>query len=149
MGLWRKLTVDWPCALGDWLWLNLVVAVAAFLGRLTFRRIVLFVGLLILTIAFAQIASVDFAFVFAGDMMFYLEVASAVVIVATRGLLRQAANVAAQAVRNGLRRWAATLPRPGRRERRKTSAVKHRGCDGDAGQSDDEPAVWGRLYALG
>ncbi|HEY1589804.1 MAG TPA: hypothetical protein VGG00_08720, partial [Rhodanobacter sp.] len=52
MDLWRKLTIDWPCVLGDWLWLNLVVAVAVFLGQLTFRRVVLFAGLLILTIAF-------------------------------------------------------------------------------------------------
>ena len=25
---WQKLTIDWPCALGDWLWAMLVVAPA-------------------------------------------------------------------------------------------------------------------------
>ncbi|GAB2537490.1 hypothetical protein [Rhodanobacter koreensis] len=148
MDLWRKLTIDWPCALGDWLWLNLVVAVAIFLGQLTFRRVVLFAGLLILTIAFAQIASIDFAFVFAGDMMFYFEIASAVVIVATRGHVRRAMNVAAQVGHNSLQRLASTLLRRGRRERRKASAVKRTGCSGGTGQSDDEPAVWGCSYAF-
>ncbi len=44
MKLWQKLTVDWLCMLGDWLWAVLVVAPAALLDRLTFRlflRIVL------------------------------------------------------------------------------------------------------------
>lgn len=35
MNLWQKLTIDWPCAFGDWLWAALMVGPAAWLDKLT------------------------------------------------------------------------------------------------------------------
>ena len=77
MNLWQKLTIDWPCALGDWLWATFIVALAAFLDRLTFKRVVLLVVLILATYAFLQLASLDLAFVWGMDVTFYFDVATA------------------------------------------------------------------------
>jgi len=142
MDLWRKLTIDWPCALGDWLWLHVIVAMATFLERLTLRRVVLYVGLLVLVIAFAQAMPAEFAYVFAGDTLTYLEIASAAVIAATRGQVRLALKRATQAVV----RFAAGLRlarrRPGERGRRAVRAAARRGRADGGGSSKDDPAPW-------
>ena len=36
---WQKLTIDWPCALGDWLWAMLVVEPARLIDGITRRRV--------------------------------------------------------------------------------------------------------------
>jgi hypothetical protein len=49
---WWRWTVEKPAAFGDQLWLALVVRVAEFLDRLTIRRVLALVPLVILAIAF-------------------------------------------------------------------------------------------------
>jgi hypothetical protein len=80
MKLWRKLTVDWPCALGDWLWATLVVAPAAFLDCLTYRsvfKMALRIGFFaVLLFYFQEIVSFDLTFLFYIDVTAYPEIAA-------------------------------------------------------------------------
>jgi hypothetical protein len=66
------------------------------LKRLTFRRIVWFAGILLVTMAFAQFFTIDVAFMFAGDAMIYFEVFALVGLIAVRGHLRVALDLARQ-----------------------------------------------------
>ena len=52
--LWQKWSYEIPLAIGDALWEVLVVQFAAFLDRLTVRKVVEFVAIALLVMAFAQ-----------------------------------------------------------------------------------------------
>src|SRR5664280_2095768 len=71
---WRKWSYEIPLAFGDALWEVLVVQFAAFLSRLTLRRVLEFVVIAMLAMAFAQTFPIDLAFLFAGDTLTYLEI---------------------------------------------------------------------------
>src|ERR1700726_764704 len=72
---WRKWSYEIPLAFGDALWEVLVVQFADFLSRLTVRRVLEFIAIAVLVMAFAQTAPIDLAFLFAGDTLMYLEFA--------------------------------------------------------------------------
>src|SRR5258708_40129752 len=71
---WNKLTYEIPLAIGDALWDALVVRFAAFLDRLTIRKVIEFVAIALLVMAFAQTLPIDLAVLFAGDTFMYLEI---------------------------------------------------------------------------
>jgi hypothetical protein len=71
--LWRKWSYEIPLSIGDALWEVLVVQFAAFLDRLTVRKVVEFVAIALLVMAFAQTIPFDLAILFAGDTLMYLE----------------------------------------------------------------------------
>ena len=100
---WRKWSYEVPLAFGDALWEVLVVQFADFLSRLTIRRVLEFVAIVILVIAFAQTAPIDLAFLFAGDTLMYLEFVVMIRLVAGRehfqAMLRLAARLARLAMR--------------------------------------------------
>ena len=70
---WRKWTYELPLAFSDALWDICVVQFAAFLDRLTLRKVIEFIAIVILALAFAQTFPIDIAFLFAGDTLMYLE----------------------------------------------------------------------------
>ena len=70
---WRKWSYEIPLAFGDALWDVLVVQFAAFLDRLTLRKVIEFVAIAMLAMAFAQTLPIDLAILFAGDTLMYLE----------------------------------------------------------------------------
>ena len=70
---WRKWSYEIPLTIGDALWEVLVVQFAAFLDRLTVRKVIEFIAIAVLVMAFAQTLPIDLAFLFAGDTLMYLE----------------------------------------------------------------------------
>jgi hypothetical protein len=70
---WRKWSYEIPLAFGDALWEVLVVQFADFLSRLTIRRVLEFIAIAVLVMAFAQTLPIELAFLFAGDTLMYLE----------------------------------------------------------------------------
>jgi hypothetical protein len=148
MNLWQKLTIDWPCSVGDWLWQNVILAIKTFLDQLTFRRIIIFVGILIIAMAAAQLLTADVAFVFAGDAMFYFEIATAVYLVAARGHARHAVHLLGRAIRQAIQNFANMMWRPGTRQRRNANSIKRNPGATSPKQSDDEPGVWGGYFAF-
>jgi hypothetical protein len=100
---WRKWSYEIPLACGDALWEVLVVQFADLLSRLTIRRVLEFVAIAILVIAFAQTAPIDLAFLFAGDTLTYLEFVVMIRLVAGREHLQAMLRLAARLARLAMR----------------------------------------------
>jgi hypothetical protein len=144
---WQRWTYEVPLAVGDALWEVLVVQFAAFLDRLTLRKIIEFVIIALLVMAFIQTLPIDLAILFAGDTLLYLEFAVAVRLAAGRIHLKQALRFALQLAKTALRASASVRTRPllrvnrWREQRRDaTQATSRKPSD----SSEDEPGMaWG------
>ena len=141
---WRKWSHEIPLAFSDALWEVGVVQFAAFLDRLTLRKVIEFVAIFILALAFAQTFPIDIAFLFAGDTLMYLEFLVAVRIAAGKlhllEFLRFAlrlAQLAMRATRSAIHRSEIRVARL--RERRIPPTRPRRGPD----NADDGPAFGG------
>jgi len=84
---WNKWTYEIPLAIGDVLWDILVVQFAAFLDRLTIRKVIEFVAIALLVMAFVQTLPVDLAILFAGDTLMYFEILVAIRLAAGRDFI--------------------------------------------------------------
>jgi hypothetical protein len=112
--------------------------------RVTFKRIILTAGLLVLIFGFAQVFTIDVAFGFAIDAMVYFDVASAVLLVVVQRHVRHAAQVTVRVVRQTAQKVPIMLLRFWARQRRNFSAMRRN----IPKQSDDDPGAWnGGLYA--
>src|SRR5882757_2061214 len=145
--LWRKWSYEIPLAVGDALWEVLVVQFADFLDRLTVRKVVEFVAIALLVMAFIQTLPLDLAILFAGDTLMYLEFLVAIRLAAgvmhVRAMLHQAMRLA----RLALRALNAAVGLPalmlGRlRERRTAAASKPRRIS-DSSDDDGVGIAWG------
>jgi hypothetical protein len=146
MNLWQMLTIDWPCALHGWVWANLVVPLLASLERLTFKRLVYLAALTLAIIAMVQIVSIDIAFVWAGDITFYLEIASAVMFFTIRGHARQCFRLAIQKIRGAALHAFSVMRRYGVRQRRNANALWRKRSNPGGKHADEEGAVIGPGY---
>ncbi len=97
---WQKLTVEWPCIMGDWLWHNLVAMPRATLSRVTRHRLLHIVALVLLAIFIQQVLLFDLTFLFGLDLGLLMEVSAAVFVLSLR---EQAVAVVATA-RSALKR---------------------------------------------
>src|SRR3982074_3768962 len=95
----RKWSYEIPLAFSDALWEVLVVQFADFLSRLTIRRVLEFIAIAILVMAFAQAAPIELAFLFAGDTLMYLEFVVMVRLMAGQQHLAQMLQLAARLAR--------------------------------------------------
>jgi hypothetical protein len=109
---WRTWSYELPLVLGDALWDVLVVQFADFLSRLTIRRVLKFIAIAILVMAFAQTAPIDLAFLFAGDTLMYLEFVVILRLAAGREHMLQMWRIAARLVRFALRVSRAAVRQP-------------------------------------
>src|ERR1700688_4616911 len=100
---WRKWSYEIPLAFGDALWEVLVVQFAAFLSGLTLRRVLEFIAIAMLAMAFAQTFPIDLAILFAGDTLMYLEFLVAIRLAAGRIHFYQILRLALRLVRLALR----------------------------------------------
>jgi hypothetical protein len=73
-GLWRKWTVDEPAAFGDWLWDVFVVQFSAWLDRLTLRKIIAFIPVMILVLAYMHRIPIPPELMLVGDLLAYIDV---------------------------------------------------------------------------
>src|SRR6185503_1556988 len=112
---WQKLTIDWPCALGDWLWALLVVEPARLIDGITRRRMLHIIGLILLVIFFQQVVAMDLFFLFGVDLGLLMEVSAAVIILVTRQQIKTTVLV----IRRGLVSAKPTLHHAYRRAARR------------------------------
>jgi hypothetical protein len=147
---WRKWSHEIPLAFGDALWEVLVVQFADFLSRLTLRRVLEFIAIAILAMAFAQTFPIDLAILFAGDTLMYLEIVVAVRLAAGREHFQQMLRVAAWLARFAMRVLRAAISHPvsrlNRLRARRTLARSTKPRISD--QSDDGEGfavAWGAL----
>jgi hypothetical protein len=147
---WRQWSYEIPLALGDALWEVLVVQFADFLSRLTVRRVLEFIAIALLVMAFAQTAPIELAFLFAGDTLMYLEFVIILRLAAGREHLQQILRIAALLARFAMRVLRTAIRQPvlrinRRRERRALTRPKPRPA---SDQSDDGRGfgiAWGAM----
>jgi hypothetical protein len=90
---WQKLTIDWPCALGDFLWAMLVVEPARLIDKITRRRLLHVIGIILLLIFFQQVVAMDLTFLFGIDLGLLMDVAAAIFIFTARDQVKGALAV--------------------------------------------------------
>lgn len=88
--LWKKWTIDKPAVLGDWLWEVLVIQLAAFLDRLTLRRMIAFIPVIILVVAYYHSIPLPPELMLVGDLLAYIDIFSVLLLL---GILSRAATI--------------------------------------------------------
>jgi len=141
-GLGHKWTVDKPAAFGDWLWDVFVVKLAAWLDRLTLRKIVAFIPVVILVLAYMHRIPIPPELMLVGDLLAYIDVFAMIFLlgmIARAGMvvyvLKRAIELTiagAGGVLTSLRRLDFRHDRAGGESaRRKRGAVRREQSDGD------------------
>ena len=127
---WQKLSVDWPCAVTDWVYANTAVPLRIALKELTLRRMIYAAAFIVAAYAFAQIAAGEIVLLMAGDLAAYVEIVSLFYLAAARNQLGHAITLIRQRGKRLLTHVRATVraKRPSRRPRLF-----------DSGDSDDVP----------
>jgi hypothetical protein len=134
---WRKWTHEVPLAFSDGLWEVCVVQFADFLSRLTLRRVVEFIAVAILVMAFVQTLPIDLALLVAGDVVTYLEVTALVWLLAGRDNLLAAARF--------IRQLGPALVRvvsPHLRARRREPRGRIRPAPSSRAEQADDDGLW-------
>jgi hypothetical protein len=88
--LWKKWTIDKPALLGDWLWDVFVVQLAAFLDRLTLRKIIAFIPVVILVLAYYHRIPIPPELMLVGDLLAYIDIFAVVFLL---GMLGRVATI--------------------------------------------------------
>ena len=135
---WRRWTYEAPLFISDALWEVLVVQFAAWLDRLTLRRIIALIPLVILVLAYAHSIPVPPELMLVGDVLAYIGVFSVIILL---GILSRAATLiffARQAGRHAIAfatGLLARMPRLDFRHRRESSTSDRTRA---ASRADDE-----------
>ena len=99
---WRKWTHEVPLFISDALWEVLVVQLAAWLDRLTLRRVIALIPLVVVILAYAHSIPLPPELMLVGDALAYIDVLSVILLL---GILSRAATLlffAKQAARAAL-----------------------------------------------
>jgi hypothetical protein len=88
--LWKKWTLDKPAMLGDWLWDVFVVQFAALLDRLTTRKLIALVPLVVLAVAYHHGIPLPPELMLVGDLLAYLDIVTVVLLL---GMLSRASTI--------------------------------------------------------
>jgi len=141
--LWKEWTIDRPADFGDWLWQVFVVELAALLDRLTLRKVIALIPVVILILAYAHRIPLPPELMLVGDVLAYIDIFSMILLVS---LMTRAAAIfyAARQVVEHLQRLVidvrARLLRSEPRHRRAGGASHRRRWIGRA-KSDDDGGV--------
>jgi hypothetical protein len=83
--IWRKWAIDKPAAFGDLLWEMFVVELAALLERLTLRKVIAFIPILILAVAYAHSIPIPPELLLVGDALAYIDIFSMIFLLSLIG----------------------------------------------------------------
>ncbi|MDE5440597.1 hypothetical protein GWG65_03850 [Bradyrhizobium sp. CSA207] len=141
---WRRWTYEVPLAFGDALWEVLVVQLAALLDRLTVRKVIAFIPIAILVLAYYHRIPIPPELMLVGDLLAYIDIFSALFLL---GVLSRVTTIlfvvkqAATRIATFTGNVAAHLPRLDVRHRRQRGAATrpHRKPD----RSEDDRALGG------
>jgi hypothetical protein len=134
--LWQKLAVEWPLQFLRQLWANRDTPLPVLLRKINWQKVVLGVVLLVAACAFAQAFSLDLAFLMAGDVALYCEIAAAVMFVVVRGHIRHSVHTAKLGLTDAMRRariWRRRSTGARRRRTIKDQTGSDKGADDDGG----------------
>ncbi|WP_316181620.1 MULTISPECIES: hypothetical protein [unclassified Bradyrhizobium] len=149
--LWRRWTIDKPALLGDWLWDVFVVQLAAFLDRLTLRRIIAFLPVIILGLAYYHSIPIPPELMLVGDILAYIDVFSVLLLVGILSRLTTILFLIKQATASigRLANSLATAARrlDGRHRRERGTSVRRPVTKGSNKESDGPAIVIGMAWA--
>jgi len=146
--LWRIWTLDKPAKLGECLWDIFVVQLAAFLDRLTLRRVIALIPLVIIILAYGHNIPLPPELMLVGDILAYLDIVSVLLLFSILSRVSAILFIVKQivaramdlmsAIRGGLHRLDVRHRRVGSRRRQVKS-----------GQTDDDGclAICGLAWA--
>jgi hypothetical protein len=148
--LWKKWTLDKPAAFGDLLWEVFVVQFAAFLDRLTLRRIIALIPLVILILAYAHRIPIPPELMLVGDVLAYIDIFSVILLLSIMDraavvwfFLKQTAEQAGKLARRvlvGVQRFDFRHRREGGARSRKRITCRTK-------VDDDAPVIQGMAWA--
>jgi hypothetical protein len=147
--LWKKWTLDEPAAFGDWLWEILVVQLAALLDRLTLRKIVAFIPVAVLVLAYSHSIPLPPELMLVGDVLAYIDIFSVILLLS---LMSRAAAIlfvvkrAAEHAVKFARSMLAGMQRLDFRHRREGRAKNRKCLIGRTNNDDDQCLV---TYGVG
>lgn len=145
--LWQKWTIDRPAAFGEMLWDVLVVQFAAFLDRLTLRRMIALIPIVVVIWATVHRIPVPPELMLVGDALAYIDVLSVLFLVSILARVSTMLFIARQAMArvtwlaNYIMESARRLDFRHRRDRR----LGHRKRLSGRTSDDDEPFAVGDL----
>ena len=149
--LWRKWTVDKPAAFGDLLWEVIVVQFAAWLDGLTLRRIIAFIPVAIIVLAYLHRIPIPPELMLVGDLLAYIDVFSMIFLLSVWSRVATILVVFDRFAAGGLRLARSLLARVQRldvRHRREGGTMTHkRPMKRGKGEDDDPAAVYGVGWA--
>ena len=149
--LWKTWTIDKPAAFGDWLWDVFVVQLAAWLDRLTLRRIIAFIPVLILILAYLHRIPIPPELMLLGDLLAYIDIFSAVFLLSILSRFSTVLFVMKQLSARALRLASSALTRMQRLDyrHRREGGAKTRKRLMMPTRSDDDSAVdvYGAVWA--
>jgi hypothetical protein len=148
--LWQKWTIDKPAAFGDMLWDILVVQFAAFLDKITLRRVIALIPLVLVIWATVHRIPIPPEVMLVGDALAYIDVLSVLLLVSILGRASTILFMARQAM--GRITWLANYLMDGARRldfrHRRERRVRHRRRLIGRAKDDDEPAaIYGLAWA--
>jgi hypothetical protein len=148
--LWTKWTLDKPAAFGDLLWEVFVVQFAAFLDRLTLRRIIALIPLVILILAYAHRIPIPPELMLVGDVLAYIDIFSVIVLLSIMDraavvwfFVKQAAERASEIASRVL----VGVQRFDFRHRREGGARSRKRITGRTRADEDAPVIRGLAWA--
>jgi len=149
--LWQKWTIDKPAAFGDLLWNVFVVQLAAFLDRLTWRRVVAVLPLVLIIFAYAHEIPVPPELALVGDFLAYIDVVSVLFLFSVLSRVTTIYYLVKQATSHALKlvsQMQLMMHRLGARHRRE-GGVQNRARLGKRAQKSDEdhPVMPGFAWA--
>ena len=144
---WRKWTYEVPLAIGDALWEALVVQLAALLDRLTVRKVIAFIPVVILVWAYYHRIPIPPELMLVGDFLAYIDIFSVLFLVGVLSRVTTILFVVRQAAARIASLAGSVVARAQRldaRHRRATGATT-RPRRKPARSEDDRPygGVWG------
>jgi hypothetical protein len=148
--LWKKWTVDRPAAFGDLLWEIFVVQLAAWLDRLTLRRIIAFIPVVILILAYAHGIPLPPELMLVGDVLAYIDIFSVILLLSVLGRVTVLWLFAKQAAEHAAKlasRVLVGVHHFGFGRRRERSMRSRKRLTGRTRSDDEFPAVEGLAWA--
>ena len=146
---WRRWTYEVPLAIGDALWEVLVVQLAALLDRLTVRKVIAFIPVVILIGAYYHSIPIPPELLLIGDFLAYIDIFSVLILV---GMLSRISTVlfvvkqAAARIAMIAASIAARMQRFDIRHRRDWSAPRKPRRTSDRSDEDRiDGGAWGQL----
>lgn len=146
--LWKKWTLEKPATLGDWLWDVLVVQFAAFLDRLTIRKVAVLIPIVFLAVAYYHGIPLPPELMLVGDFLAYIDIFTVVLLF---GILSRATTIlfvikqAAARIARTASHVTATTRRLDFRNRREHSSKARKRLVGRPKDNDDEGFAIGGL----